>query len=250
MTTTPIYIINLDDDSSRLKELNNELSHYLGFDAKRISAILGSQLPLLSREILTADGLWARNAGAIGCFLSHINAWEQIKELNYRFAIVLEDDAAIKDLGDFHKLSIPLNADLVFLNDAMALRKKTEMDTSPPKCVPVIEALLAFGSGPTLTQRNVGTYGYAITPNGAVKLLAAIQDDLLYGHIDWRLIRYSVSQIDVVEIFGTNELSQVIHNHHNAARPPKWNVIVSYALEWPLISHKNEFKTRIHNIHY
>ena len=63
---------------------------------------------------------WVSLKGTIGCFLSHVSAWEQIAVLKSPYAIVLEDDVDISSLKALHAFTPPDDAEIVFLNDRMS----------------------------------------------------------------------------------------------------------------------------------
>ena len=85
LKTTPydrIYYINLDKRTDRLFEFQRDVIEGLGLDktkVERISAIDTTGLPNI-------------NAGAAGCSLSHLRAWDDMIKNGYESIIVFEDD--------------------------------------------------------------------------------------------------------------------------------------------------------------
>ncbi len=109
------------------------------------------------------------------------------------------------------------------LNDCL------EMDV---RCLPIDAALANLN----ITDRGVGSDGYLITPAAARKLLEATAHDLYFGHIDWRLVRYSVTSSLLEENFKDTRIYHIVINHHNHLIPPVWGILRSYCLNTPLVS--------------
>jgi len=69
-----------------------------------------------------------------------------------------------------------------------------------------------------------GLYGYLLTPAGAHKLIDAIRQDLCFGHVDWRVLRYCVT-LDLVEkVIPGTRVAEILRNHHHW-QPPAWGIL-------------------------
>jgi len=105
------------------------------------------------------------DAGALGCYVSHIRAWQEITLQHLPYALVLEDDAMLdSDLASVLRTivaALPQDWDMVHLA------------TEPDRVVlPVSE----LGDRRTLVQYSrvpPGAVGYLISAAGAQKMLAA-----------------------------------------------------------------------------
>lgn len=85
-----IYIINMDKDINRMKELNNKMNN-LGLKYKRISGVDGKKIYNKYKHKTKL------RPGQLGCLLSHQNVLKDAIKNNYNNILVLEDDVI------FHK---------------------------------------------------------------------------------------------------------------------------------------------------
>jgi len=99
MKTFKFYYINLDRSHKR-KEFIQEQFKKFNVDIARISAYDGATLD--DELIINANKNQNRLAhfmnltkGEIGCFMSHIKAWDMISKQKEDFAIILEDDVLV-----------------------------------------------------------------------------------------------------------------------------------------------------------
>jgi GR25 family glycosyltransferase involved in LPS biosynthesis len=149
---TKIFVINLDRDWKRMKELDMEMKEN-NLEYERFSAIKGSELtdesPIIKKYF--ASNLKKYNNNQKGCTLSHISIWNKIKESNHELTIVMEDDVIIpKNL--FQKLDIylkqlPEDWDILFLGGNRIIGHKYS------------EHLVS----PDISKRgNYGTFAYLI----------------------------------------------------------------------------------------
>ena len=106
-----------------------------------------------------------------GCYLSHIHLWEKIVASKSPYAIILEDDVSIREnfYNSTRRLinNLPLTWDIFYLNS----------------CQTRIAGL--FRPGIVQLKGALCTYGYAISTNGAKKLLrnTARQSDKPVDHM-------------------------------------------------------------------
>jgi len=226
-----LFLINLDDDDARLKTFEEALTDQSLFKVIRVPAVPGRYLPDAACAELSGSSNWARKKGEIGCFLSHVKVWELIAASDIEFGVVLEDDVLPRALHRLAEIVPPTSFDLVFINDRTSPGTRNDPLDEHLECLQISEALAVLnrsGKGP-------GSDGYVITRAGAQKLLSVTSQDLYFGNIDWRLIRYSVTA-DLLEneLAGTR-VDVIIRNHHNPSRPPAWGVLRAACLNTPLV---------------
>ena len=106
MLKSACFVINLERSPQRLQRIKSQL------DDQRVA--FSRLLAVDGVELLDSDvtGLYSfddpdahykqLNKGEIGCYLSHINAWQAIVDQQLDYAIILEDD--VKLTGDINKL--------------------------------------------------------------------------------------------------------------------------------------------------
>ncbi len=205
-----------------------------------VPAVLGSALPRTLMRLLFDDTAWEVRRGAVGCFLSHMNIWEQIVSSKKGYGIVIEDDIAISCLEALETIEYPDDLDLLYLNNRM----------SPPGRgnsyrVISIQDILQFVE--TRHKKGSGTDGYLVTEQGARKLIKQISVDGYYGHIDGRLLRYSVPQSVLDAISSDSQLKRIIKDHHSKLRPPSMGILNTYAITPPMVHHLGLEGTRVHS---
>lgn len=102
----PIFLINLDDSTDRLKTAYKRLAPY-NFNITRVSAVVGKYV---DKETLNKYYCARKNRegyyrelgpGEIGCFLSHLKVMQNIVDNKIPYAIILEDD--FKVVGELDK---------------------------------------------------------------------------------------------------------------------------------------------------
>ncbi len=224
----PTLVINLDRDADRWAAISRRLEDLAFLAVTRIAGVYGKDLPAAARFALTRNRFWMAFRGELGCFLGHARAWEAVAE-QATPCLVLEDDAIPVGLERLVGLPVPADADLVFVNDRMATGDAPSGDI--PCCLPVTEAVQMLNR----TGRGVGTDGYLLTPEGARRLLAAVERDLFFGHVDWRLLRYSLREHDFAGDLAGTRCEEIVRHHHNPNLPPQWGVLRSYCLDHPLV---------------
>ena len=93
-----VYYISLDKAENRRQELIPKLEE-LELPYERIHAIYGKDLPQEEKNKVVRKTLYTvlmRRApldGEIGCYLSHLKAWQTFLKSNHSYALILEDDA-------------------------------------------------------------------------------------------------------------------------------------------------------------
>jgi glycosyl transferase family 25 len=114
-TDIPTYLVSMEKDTERRKHL------YMGITPREYSAVDGSKL--ISKEILQQHGIIKHTDmknGRIGCYLSHYNILNKIKNYNDEFSLILEDDVFIdiKKKQDIIKdivLHAPCDWEIIFI---------------------------------------------------------------------------------------------------------------------------------------
>ena len=91
------YVINLDSRKDKLESIDKDLKKN-NLEYERFSACDGKKLDIYSNDIAKYfDKNNKLTPGQIGCALSHIKIWEKAIENNYKYTLVLEDDAIIPE---------------------------------------------------------------------------------------------------------------------------------------------------------
>ncbi len=180
-----VLLINLDADTARLGRMQRQLD---GIAYTRIPGVKGAHLPDHALRSLTR-GIAHMQKGTVGCFLSHVAAWEAVAKSG-RISLILEDDAwIIAGLPpSLAELSLPRGFDLSFVNERMSGSGHRDSER-----VFETRSVGAVARGKPRTWSAAGTDGYFISPKGARKLLSLVQRDGLAGDVDWRLISYSLT---------------------------------------------------------
>ena len=153
-----IFVINLERAAERRKTALQRL-HELGMDAEILHAVDGASL---ERNTLDPDAEPGLSDGEVGCYLSHVRAWQAIVDRRLDQAIVLEDDvvcdpAMIRIANEIVALGLPLDA--VRLSALQPIRGLTIAHLSGDHC------LLLPNKNPS------GAQGYMVTQQGAQHLL-------------------------------------------------------------------------------
>jgi GR25 family glycosyltransferase involved in LPS biosynthesis len=164
MKMLPAFVINLDHDKSRWKNIVELFSIYIS-DITRVPAVNGVNLKYLDQYIdwkmwLIHEPKKYNIKSHVGCFLSHRKAWEMIAEQSAPWALVLEDDMCPTDelsgfLQAFAKNPPPI--DIVRLNtNSQSRLPKRQLSTGMGigGIELVVDPLGARSSGAYLISRN------------------------------------------------------------------------------------------------
>ena len=102
MTMPPVFVINLDKSPERMATIAKRLDElYIPFE--RISGVYGAELSQEEIAKYYCAKLNKKNyrrplgLGEIGCYISHIKAWQTIVDRQLHCALILEDDIVIED---------------------------------------------------------------------------------------------------------------------------------------------------------
>ncbi|MBI1260822.1 MAG: hypothetical protein GC184_03775 [Rhizobiales bacterium] len=210
-----IYVLNLDKDQGRLRRINSRLAAK-DMAGERIAGVPGAYLPDLSSLMLTKDKS-IKMKGTLGCFLTHLRAWEACAEGPDAFALILEDDAIFNMPlpPSTAALGIENNDfDLCFVNGRIQAQVfnpdgHTELDNA----LPADEFLMDLPAD----IQAAGGDGYFLSRNAARKLLDMVRKDGLAGDVDWRLIHYvsSKAAIDQLPADGHARKTLALHQAHD-----------------------------------
>lgn len=187
-----VYYINLADAEARRLQFEQRFDGCF-LDLQRINAIDGRVLPANVVNMVTRSQHYSL-LGTLGCFMSHVSAWEKIVSEDLEYALILEDDAVpvTRFPRDFKSLKIPDDFDFCFVNKRMEPLFEVEelAKVQDFTAIHVIDALASkakFLKGP-------GLDAYFLSQKGAKKLLSLITEDGYGGHADWRVVSYSLSR--------------------------------------------------------
>ena len=226
----PTFVINLPSDAARRVNIVGQFARLPAFDLNFVNGVNGVDLPDQACYALTRSENWIRYKGTIGCFLSHVKAWDEAARCTAPFAVILEDDVDVSGLHRLATLAPPRDAGLIFLND----RLSAAAPSSTLSALPLWRALTrvdALRCGP-------GGDGYLVTPACASALVAACRKDLFYGHVDGRILRYATSEEDLAALPSDSWIASVIRNHHHATLKPQLGLVRGYCLSEPLVRHR------------
>lgn len=180
-----VYVINLDANVERMQRISKQVPDEL---LRRIPGVKGLYLPETINKTLTRGAGW-KLKGSIGCFLSHIAAWEAIAQSSLPYGIVLEDDAFLiaglpKSIAS---LRVAKKADLLFINERMS--------ADPPQYKPSFSNSRVCDVLATKEEdwRTPGADGYILSKRGAIALLKRVAEDGIAGDVDWRLLLYAMT---------------------------------------------------------
>lgn len=212
----PVYIVNLAADTDRLAATMAQLQPYRFLDLYRIDAVRGRDIPDHACHILTGNAWSHENKGTLGCFLSHLKAWEFVARQDAPFALIVEDDVAFHNCEVLEDLVFPEDCDVLFCNASTAYPHPnpavltTRVRTMPLDPVPALVRQRG---------RSVGTYGYLLSQGGARKLLAFITADRLFSHVDLRLMAYCLDSTAGVHEATTEGVERMIYSLRNSYSP-------------------------------
>jgi glycosyl transferase family 25 len=183
----PCYLINLDRAPARFAFISRRLQA-LGIPYSRLSAVDGSAMPEKDRTAFIAsrprDGrTWS--AGQVGCFMSHVKAWEKIAEGLEPYGVIIEDDVHVSDEAPAFLKSpnwIPADADIVRLESTGQWLKLGKTSSRiDDRAVRRVRST-AWGAG-----------AYVLSKSAALKLLAV--EPKLHSPVDDFLFNFKSSAV-------------------------------------------------------
>lgn len=180
----PALIINLDRERGRWAHISSEAAR-AGLDFERVKAVAGLDVPdHLRSRFFSGDARTPASLllpGEVGCYASHLLAYERILESGVDWALVLEDDVRLSD--DFVQTvretidGLPDGWDIVRLSSrpSRAVMNLTQLESG--------RHLVRYSKLPKQAGAQL------VSAAGARKLLAEglrvrpIDADLRYGYI-------------------------------------------------------------------
>ncbi|NP_001123548.1 procollagen galactosyltransferase 2 precursor [Danio rerio] len=175
MSFDEIFLINLKRRFDRRERMLNTMA-VLGLEATLVDAVDGktlntSQLQALGIEMMPGykDPYSGRvlTRGEIGCFLSHHFTWKQVLERGLRHVLVLEDDVRFEPRFKRRLQTIMKDVEKTQLNwDLIYVGRKRMQVAQPEVSVEGVNNLVE-------ADYSYWTLGYALSQQGAKKLLAA-----------------------------------------------------------------------------
>lgn len=237
-----VYVVSMDKDHEKFRAAKDILSREGFADVTRVRGVPGSTLPNVGCDILTKTSNYSIGKGALGCFLAHASAWEQIAASNAAWCIVFEDDVRFHDLGMVPKLAIPADAHLIFCNDYM--QPEVEPGVSPGGAMRTAPISLCLKKMVRRRYNGIGTQGYFLSRSGAQRLVDAVRRDGFFGHVDWRLMRYCTTEAIIDDAIPGTRVAYVLRHHHNQAHPPAWGILNGYVATRALVAHDDVASNR------
>ncbi len=185
-----VALINLDRNNTRRRDVLHDFRHGKA-PLFRVAGVEGRLLPAPAVRRL-ADEAAAAMRGTLGCFLSHVSAWETMLARGLAHCLIIEDDVVPMlplpaGLGGF---GLPDDYDLCFVNDRLQPRLPAEQVAGSDRwqTYPLAQAFAGFPP----EDNAPGADGYLLSVAGARKLLAWVEQDGFAHDVDWRLLTYGL----------------------------------------------------------
>lgn len=164
--TPPVLVINLDRSTARLARIQSQLAT-LGLPFHRLPAVDGNCPPNAGGDPAYSEELNRRLyhkplvPGEIGCYLSHLRAWQWLLEHSCKSAVILEDDITVGE--DF----VPALELLARIDHPWDVIKLGSLSSKP--------VLHSTPLGPFALRRYrktpISAFAQAVSRQGAEKLL-------------------------------------------------------------------------------
>lgn len=200
----PVWFISRASDLQRQKtftdgaaKLNITASKIDAFDAHRPDFPFGLYADLIGSHFWGEDRI---KPGAIGCFLSHRKAWQNLVDSGLDAALICEDDIELTEgLGRVISAASAIHGlDILFANDRLASWAAAPHPGQPT--VPITETVQALAriGGPKEAGLKVspGADCYLLTRCGAEKLLALTKDQRIVCGVDWAMVWNGLASVD------------------------------------------------------
>lgn len=232
-------VINLAKDSDRMQHISEQYNGLQQFNLYRIDGVLGSSLPVYAQRQLFGPRVNELHSGNLGCFLSHVKAWEYVQN-SKEWTLIIEDDAELVDPDLLFTVDFPDNADLIFVNERCdPFSRRTTMQI-PGEVLPMID-LVHHKTDPKRNGQSVGGDGYILSPQGASVLLSTITDDAFIALPDGLLFRYSLAASETHSLISGTWLEDVRMISSRHSLPCSWNVLRGYCLSPAAIRESRRF---------
>ena len=189
-----VALINLDRNVSRLRDAMHAFRHS---KAKlfRVPGVEGRRLPAAAIRRL-GDTASVTMRGTLGCFLSHVAAWETMLARGLPHCLIVEDDVVpmLPLPAGLGGLGLPTGYDVCFVNDRLQPRWPADRiaKASCWQAVPLAEGFATFAPD----DNAPGADGYLLSAAGARKLLAWVEEDGFAHDVDWRVVTYGLTEVE------------------------------------------------------
>jgi glycosyl transferase family 25 len=197
-----IYVINLDKSKDRLNNVSDSMRKF-NLSFFRFPAIDGYQLNYqeLKNRVSTLGRTILSNYGMIGCALSHMQLWNNLKNDMVDYYLIMEDDIIlgndfIDKVNKIEKYKNEIDFDIISLHCLF----RTPFDTKKMQYEDLVLVRSPF---------PLSTTAYIISKRGACKLLSMINK--INYHIDVEIalrtidnkIRYFILDKNIVKLNRT-----------------------------------------------
>lgn len=210
------YVVNMEKDTQKRAQIESQLANHPELDYRIWIAVEGRKLSQQEQKKLVLPEFYeryGRNATlpAVGCSLSHINIYKDIIENNFKYALVLEDDAILSNDLKLEKITQLLDSD-----------KPTAILMTPDFWYRPDERIMDVDDKCKIYQLTDGymTSGYAIN-QAAAKLLLPFIYPVKYTADAWSIfIRFGLHLYGIVPHVisypdGYGEIGMSQHVHKN-----------------------------------
>ena len=191
----PVLVINRDQDTDRLTAFRTSADAH-GTDFERIPAI-DAHAPGFSWQShaqMIGTHFWGRTdikPGAIGCYLSHMRAWQHLLDTDLPRALICEDDAMfLRDPAGIAGVVENLGPlDLLFVNRRLG-SWAAATSREPSAALHDVIAGLAAQGGPKANGLKAAPGGdcYLLNQRGAARLLDMAQQQRVICGVDWAMV--------------------------------------------------------------
>lgn len=192
--------------------------------------------------------------GEVGCFLSHLSVWNEIRDLDVDYAIVLEDDTILIPAVDYYSLFELLRD----LGIEFIRLSATRIERAPT--LAYLGPLYGWMCRITHPRYGIGTAAYAITPRSAGVLCHAVSR--IDVPVDHWLERHSNHRVPIYNLFPAPAIEMRSQTTIPSRGPDQSSVgILDYAIrrirlafvdglnEWSLLKLDNVLRKRIDRLH-
>ena len=189
-----IIYINLDRDSPR-RERMEQWYTAAGLPLERLPGVLGAPLPMfVVNKIARRPREKLQQPGTLGCFVSHVAAWERAAQADGPTLILEDDSFPLARFGADLEAMASETRDILFVNQRMSSGVR-HPDNAPGMFgrTPLPDMVRDRGRPPL----PPGGDAYILSPGGARKLLGFVEADGLLGHVDVHMLSYCMRPEDL-----------------------------------------------------
>ncbi|WP_228768488.1 glycosyltransferase family 25 protein [Shewanella sp. TC10] len=217
-----VFVINLDKSTDRMAFMQQQLNQ-LNIEYERVPAVYGKELSeaeisnIFDKKTNLEKYDKVLNVGEIGCYLSHVNCWNDMIDNQINYALILEDDSILdKGLVDLIESVGKLAEQWDYIKLCHGRKKKDIID--------FITLNDQFSLG-TCLKLPSSTRGQFVSLSGAKKLLATAMPisrpvDIDIQHwFEKELACFVVRPFPVLEADFDSEICH-LENRHFAKKHP------------------------------